>query len=101
MGTTLAWPVHIVDGEYATVEIGGIDEAVQNVAVLSQTRPGERVAMLRQARDFGVPDPVGQRGLDPQPLIDQAQRWIPGVQVAAERLPADRREFDQVVTVTR
>lgn len=101
MADTLAWPVRIVDGDYATVRIGSLDEAQQGVELLSQTRPGERLALGRRAREFGVPDPVGGRGLDPQPLLDQVRRWLPGVQVRASRLPADRREFDQVVEVSR
>ena len=101
MASTLAWPVRIEGGDFAVVEVGSLDEAAQNVAVLSQTRPGERVGMLAQAGEYGVPDPVGLPGYDPQPLIDQARRWVPGVTVNADRLPADRRDFTSAVEVSR
>lgn len=101
MASTLAWPVRIEAGDFAVVEVGSLDEARQNVEVLSQTRPGERIAMGEQAAEFGTPDPIGKRGHDPQPLIDQARRWVPGVTVRADRMPADRREFNQFVQVSR
>lgn len=100
MARTLAWPVRIEAGDIATVDVGSIEEAAQNVAVLSQTRPGERIAMGPAARDYGTPDPVGRHGYDPQPLIDAAARWCPGVTVRADRLPADRRDFDSHVEVS-
>lgn len=99
MARTLAWPVRIEAGEYVTVDVGTVAEARQNVEVLSQTRPNERVAMGPMAPAYGTPDPVGLQGHDPQPLIDAARRWVPGATVQADRMPADRREFDQVVKV--
>lgn len=100
MARTLAWPVRIENGDYVTVEVGGLDEAIQNVGVLSQTVLGERWVHPR-LRDYGVPDPVGERGWDPQPLIDAAVDWIPGVTVTARPQPADRRDITAVVEVSR
>lgn len=94
---TLAWPVRIVDGNYATVEVGSDDEALRNVAVLSQTLRGERPA----AADYGVDDPIGERGFDPQSLLSAAARWCPGLIVDADSIPADRREIVATVRVAR
>lgn len=97
MASTLAWPVTVVDGEYAVVEVGGRDEAVQNVTVLSQTRLGERIVVPT----YGVEDPIGRAGYDPDELVDAARRWCPGVRVDADRLGAASRDLRTVVEVSR
>ena len=100
MARTLAWPVRIEDGDFATVEVGSIEEAQQNVGVLSQTILGERWVHPKLL-EYGVPDPTGERGWDPQPLIDAAGEWIPGVTVTARPQPADRRDITAIVEVSR
>lgn len=96
MPTTLAWPVRVENGEFVTVEVGSQAEAVQNVGVLSQTHTGERLVVPA----YGVPDPVGDAGYNPDALVDAARRWCPGVTVEADRLPADRRELESTVRVS-
>lgn len=97
MADTLAWPVRVEDGDYVVVAVGGQAEAEQNVGVLSQTRIGERPL----CPEFGIPDPVGGRGVDPQPLLDAAARWLPGVRLSARPARADRRDVTITVEVGR
>ncbi|HTW17089.1 MAG TPA: GPW/gp25 family protein [Nocardioides sp.] len=71
MPRTLALPIVIGhDDGLATHEQDSEPEIAQSVALLIDTRPGERTAIP----DYGMPDPIGA-GLDLSVLADVVLEW--------------------------
>lgn len=71
MPRTLALPIALGrDGGLASHEQDSDAEVAQSVALLADTRPGERAALPT----YGLPDPIG-RGLDPDTLVTVVAEW--------------------------
>jgi hypothetical protein len=71
MPRTLALPIALGrDGGLAALEQDSAPEVAQSVALLVDTRPGERTALP----SYGLPDPVGGR-LDVDALVDVVAQW--------------------------
>lgn len=74
MARTLSLPLQVsATGRMVTVEQDSPAGLRQRVALLLDTRPGER----RSVPEFGMDDPLFT-GVDPQVLAASVARWEPG-----------------------
>ncbi len=79
-------------GGLATVEQDSIEDIAQSVALLADTRPGER----RSVDDYGIPDPVFG-GIDVDEISDLIFEWEDRAdQVFVEQVAAGIVEQAQV-----
>lgn len=69
---TLALPLRMAGSRLATVETDSDEEIAQSVALLLDTRPGER----RSVPEYGLPDPLFS-GVDLDVIADVVDEWEP------------------------
>lgn len=76
----LALPIRrTAQGRCATVPAGSVAAIAQSVAMLLDTRPGERLSIPA----YGMDDPTW-RGVDPTVTIDAIGQWEPRADVTIE-----------------
>lgn len=93
MSARLALPLRMSNGRLATVEHDSLAATAQAVALLLDTRPGER----RSVPAYGMPDQLFT-GLDAEQVRAAVQQWHPQTDPVAIELALSGTT--QTVTVT-